>query len=74
MRVLGKPELSNAIKLVDLETLMSNFGPPSPRAELPNQQPANGREDEDRQKAPPAEDVGSGNRQPKLNKRKQQIT
>ena len=31
MRVLGKPELSNAIKLVDLETLMSNFGPPSPR-------------------------------------------
>ena len=32
MRVLGKPELSNAIKLVDLETLMSNFGPPSPRA------------------------------------------
>lgn len=33
MRVLGKPELSNAIKLVDLETLMSNFGPPSPREE-----------------------------------------
>ena len=31
MRVLGKPELSNAIKLVDLEQLMSNFGPPSPR-------------------------------------------
>ena len=31
MRVLGKPELSNAIKLVDVETLMSNFGPPSPR-------------------------------------------
>lgn len=27
MRVLGKPELSNAIKLVDLETLMSNFPP-----------------------------------------------
>ena len=33
MRVLGKPELSNAIKLVDLETLMSNFGPPSPQAD-----------------------------------------
>ena len=33
MRVLGKPEISNAIKLVDLETLMSNFGPPSPREE-----------------------------------------
>ena len=31
MRVLGKPELSNAIKLADLEVLMSNFGPPSPR-------------------------------------------
>lgn len=33
MRVLGKPEISNAIKLIDLETLMSNFGPPSPRDE-----------------------------------------
>lgn len=30
MRVLGKPEISNAIKLADLETLMSNFGPSSP--------------------------------------------
>lgn len=36
MRVLGKPELSNAIKLVDLETLMSNIGPPSPREEQQN--------------------------------------
>ena len=31
MRVLGKVEISNAIKLVELEMLMSNFGPPSPR-------------------------------------------
>lgn len=31
LRVLSKPEISNAIKLKDLETLMSNFGPPSPR-------------------------------------------
>ena len=38
MRVLGKPELSNAIKLVDLETLMSNFGPPSPRMDDDQQQ------------------------------------
>ena len=37
MRVLGKPELSNAIKLVDLETLMNNFGPPSPRMDDENQ-------------------------------------
>lgn len=34
MRVLGKPELSNAIKLVDLETLMSNIEPPSPRDQM----------------------------------------
>ena len=38
MRVLGKPEISNAIKLIDLETLMSNFGPPSPR-EYDQEQP-----------------------------------
>ena len=31
MRVLGKVEISNAIKLNELEMLMSNFGPPSPR-------------------------------------------
>jgi len=30
MRVLGKPELSNAIRLNELEILMANFGPPSP--------------------------------------------
>jgi len=38
MRVLGKPEISNAIKLIDLETLMSNFGPPSSR-EYEQEQP-----------------------------------
>lgn len=27
MRVLGKPELSNAIRLNELEILMSNFAP-----------------------------------------------
>ncbi len=52
MRVLGKPELSNAIKLVDLETLMANFGPPSPRAELPHQNPPSGKHfEEDNQEA-----------------------
>ena len=29
MRVLGKPELSNAIRLNELEILMANFGPSS---------------------------------------------
>jgi len=29
LRVLGKPELSNAIKLNELEALMSNFFPNS---------------------------------------------
>ena len=33
MRVLGKPELSNAIRLNELEILMANFGPPSPNPE-----------------------------------------
>lgn len=35
MRVLGKPEISNAIKFDDLNTLMSNFEPPSPRDDGP---------------------------------------
>ena len=39
MRVLGKPEISNAIKLVDLETLMSNFGPPSNNDDYDQEQP-----------------------------------
>ena len=32
-RVLGKPELSNAIKLSELETLMENFGPQAEAAQ-----------------------------------------
>lgn len=43
MRVLGKPELSNAIKLVDLETLMYNFGTPGPQ-EMPQNEGEDGRQ------------------------------
>ena len=37
MRVLGKPELSNAIRLNELEILMSNFAP-QPEAEAEQDQ------------------------------------
>jgi len=33
IKVLGKPELSNAIKLSELETLMENFGLQADEAE-----------------------------------------
>ena len=72
MRVLGKPELSNAIKLVDLETLMSNFGPPSPREEDQQQVDPNAPNQQQMQ-----EDVSEGQeikKQAKPNKRKQQIS
>lgn len=64
MRVLGKPELSNAIKLVDLETLMQNFGPPSPRE---NATGASAKPDKQKQ---PEVDEAAGS---KPNKRKMQI-
>lgn len=69
MRVLGKPEISNAIKLVDLETLMSNFGPPSPRDD-----PQDGkRRSSDAMESQEAA-ANKEPKQPKQNKRKQQVT
>jgi len=60
MRVLGKPELSNAIKLVDLETLMANFGPPSPRAEFPQQNLPSGKHfEEDEQEVRSPKEIGN---------------
>ena len=65
MRVLGKPEISNAIKLVDLETLMSNFGPPSPREDA---QDGNRRSSD---RGDMKEQAAQEQKQPKQNKRKQ---
>ena len=75
MRVLSKVEISNAIKLVELEMLMSNFGPPSPR-ELTQQQPDNDERaanldqegDQDEQEAVDEQKI------PKQLKRKKQIS
>ena len=72
MRVLGKPEISNAIKLVDLETLMMNFGPPSPRDEPPRAQDDARRSRENNAAADGA--APEQPKQPKQNKRKQQVT
>lgn len=38
MRVIGKPELSNAIRLNELSAIMSNFMPPQEPAQPPPQE------------------------------------
>jgi len=73
LRVLSKPEISNAIKLKDLETLMSNFGPPSPREYEQMADQAQDNQDENRD-SPPEAPEKTPKRKSKQNQRKQQIS